>query len=108
MGCGASGLKDCKSEVAQSTDDSHSNNAEIEVEEHKETDTNHTVPELSSEQLDPVSNDRLHDESKEEIPQNQEIPEVSVITEEKPDVDLANDAGQPEESNTNEGNTSES
>ncbi|CAH8613094.1 unnamed protein product [Schistosoma rodhaini] len=101
MGCGASGLKDCKSEVAQSTNDSHSNNAEIEVEEHKET-------ELSSEQLDPVSNNGQHDESKEEIPQNQEIPEVSVFTEEKPDVDLANDVGQPEEPNTNEGNTSES
>ncbi|CAH8595627.1 unnamed protein product [Schistosoma bovis] len=105
MGCGASGLKDCKSEVAESTNDDHADNTEIETEENKETNTNHIVPVLSSEQLDLPSNNSQHDEPKEEIPYNQETPDVSAITEQQPD--LTNDVNQPQEYNKTDDNVTE-
>ncbi|CAH8597860.1 unnamed protein product [Schistosoma curassoni] len=112
MGCGVSGLKDCKSEVAESTNDDHADITEIETEEHKETNTNHIVPVLSSEQLDLPSNNSQHDEPKEEIPYNQETPDVLAITEQQPD--LTNDVNcntisikQPEEYNKTDDNVTE-
>ncbi|CAH8597830.1 unnamed protein product [Schistosoma margrebowiei] len=107
MGCGASGLKDCKSEVAESTNDNPADNTEIETEEHKETNTNHIVPVLSSEQLDLPSNNNQNDEPKEEIPYNQEMPDVSAITEQQPDLDLKNDVNQSEECNKTDDNVTE-
>ncbi|CAI2731545.1 unnamed protein product, partial [Schistosoma spindalis] len=93
--------------VAESTSDSHDNSSEIKAEEHKETNTNYIVPVLSSEQMDLTLNNSQHDEPKEEIPYNEETPEVSAITEQQPHLDQTNDVNQPEECNKADENVTE-